>query len=274
MKTHLLRAATALTLSIVIASSFGQEQAETITVPLSRSTEPMSLKIELLSARLEVVGEDRKDVGLSVGQSGGGRKIVMPSGVKTLPGGSYQLEVDERNNRVTVESDSHQGRFDIVARVPRRANLDLSTVNNSEIIVRNVIGNLQLANINGPISVTNVSGSLIAETVNSPITAEFAGIDASAAAALTSLNGDISVTLPAKAGVELRIDTSRGKIESDFELDVKPSKPVIQRDERSPGREGVSVRVEQVIVATVNGGGPVIRIKTLNGDLHIRKAGN
>ena len=75
-------------------------------------------------------------------------------------------------------------------------------------------------------------------------------------------------------GQERLIDTSRGKIESDFELDVKPSKPVIQRDERSPGREGVSVRVEQVIVATVNGGGPVIRIKTLNGDLHIRKAGS
>jgi hypothetical protein len=274
MKTHLLRAATALTLSLVIASSFGQEQAQTITVPLSRATEPMSLRIDLISARIEVIGEDRKDAAFSVGGSGQGRKIVTPSGPKTLPGGAFQLDVDERDNRIRVNSDSPQGRLDIVARVPRRANLNLSTVNNSEIIVRNVTGNLQLQNVNGPISATNINGSLIAETVNDSITAQFAGIDANGAVALTSLNGDIDVALPAKAGVELRIDSGRGEIESDFELDVKPSKPVIQRDERSPAREGVSVRVEQVIVATVNGGGPVIRIKTLNGDLHIRKAGS
>jgi hypothetical protein len=49
---------------------------------------------------------------------------------------------------------------------------------------------------------------------------------------------------------------------------VKPSKTVVDRKE---GREGVSVRLESIIVATVNGGGPVIRMKTLNGDIKITK---
>jgi hypothetical protein len=35
----------------------------------------------------------------------------------------------------------------------------------------------------------------------------------------------------------------------------------------------VSVRLENTIVANVNGGGPVIRLKTLSGDINIRKAG-
>jgi hypothetical protein len=55
---------------------------------------------------------------------------------------------------------------------------------------------------------------------------------------------------------------------SDFELDVKPSKPLMERNER---RGGVSVKMENVVVATVNGGGPVIRIKTYNGDIKLSK---
>ena len=39
------------------------------------------------------------------------------------------------------------------------------------------------------------------------------------------------------------------------------------------GFGGVSVRMEDVIVATVNGGGPVIRVKTLNGTIKIAKGG-
>ena len=55
-----------------------------------------------------------------------------------------------------------------------------------------------------------------------------------------------------------------------LELDVQPSKPLIERNER---RGGVSVRMENVIVANLNGGGPVIRIKTLNGGIRIAKTG-
>jgi hypothetical protein len=55
-----------------------------------------------------------------------------------------------------------------------------------------------------------------------------------------------------------------------LDLDVKPTKPTIERKE---GRGGVSVRVEDVIVATINGGGPVITLETLNGDIRIGKTG-
>ena len=69
-------------------------------MPLSRPGEPMSLRIDILSARIEVIGEERKDVALTVTLSGGRRKIVMPSGTKTLSGGGSGLEVTERDNRV------------------------------------------------------------------------------------------------------------------------------------------------------------------------------
>jgi len=247
-----------------------QTQPETITIPLSRPGEPISLEIDILSARMQVIGEERKDVSLTITLSGGRRKIVMPSGAKMLSGGGAGLEISERDNRVSVESNAPPSPIAIVARVPRRASLTLSTVNDGEIVVRDIVGDLQLENINGPITATNITGSVIAESVNNPITIGLAGVPAGGATSLSSLNGDITLTLPASAKAELHLDSARGEIVSDFELDVKPSKPRIERTE---GRGGVSVTMEDVIVATVNGGGPVIRVKTLNGSIKIAKGG-
>jgi hypothetical protein len=248
-----------------------QQQPETITIPLSRPGDPMALHIDILSARIEVIGEERKDVSLAVTLSSGRRKIVTPSGPKMLAGGGSGLEISERDNYVSVESSAPPtNRITIVARVPRRAALNLSTVNEGEIIVRDIVGDLELENINGPITASNINGSVIAESVNNPIAVGLAGVAAGGATSLSSLNGDITLTLPASAKAELHLDTSRGEMVSDFELDVKPSKPRIERNE---SRGGVYVRMEDVVVATVNGGGPVIRVKTLNGTIKIAKGG-
>lgn len=243
-------------------------QPETIVVPLSRPGEPMSLSIDFISAHIEVIGEERKDVSLAVTFSGGQRKITTPSGAKTLAGGGAGLEVEERDNRVSVDSDGPPSPVHIVARVPRRAKLDLSTVNEGEIAVRDIVGDLQLENVNGPITATNINGSVIAESVNAPIVVGLTAVAPGGATSLSSLNGDITLSLPANVKTELHLDSGRGEVVSDFELDVKPVKPTIERNER---RGGVSVRMENIVVANVNGGGPVIRIKTYNGDIKLSK---
>jgi len=270
MNKHSLRTAITVGLMLCAGATFSQNTSEVITVPLSRPGEPVSLEIELMSARIEVIGEDRKDVQFAITMAGGERKIKTPSGMKTLAGSGGALSVEEDDNSISVESDSHTSKFQIVARVPRRANLDLETVQDGEIIVRDVTGALELENVNGKITAMNINGSVIAESVNEAINVSFAGVSTSGATALTSLNGDITVSLAPNIGAELRIDSAEGQIESDFDLDVKPTKPTIERNE---GRGGVSVLIEDVIVATVNGGGPVIRVKTLNGNIRIGKTG-
>jgi DUF4097 and DUF4098 domain-containing protein YvlB len=268
MNKYLLRTTVTLGLMLCAAVTFSQNKPELITVPLSRPTEPMTLEIGILSARIEVIGEDRKDVQLEVTMAGGERKIKTPSGMKTLAGSGGAISVEEDDNVVEIDSEARMSKVGIVVRVPRRANLDLSTVNDGEIIVRDVTGALQLENVNGPITATNINGSVIAESVNDAIKIAFASVSTTGATALSSLNGDITVSLPPTAGVEVRVDASQGEVESDFELDVKATKPTVERNEE---RGNVSVRVEDVIVGTINGGGPVIRLKTLNGNIKIAK---
>lgn len=247
-----------------------QDQPHIINIPLSNPGEPLTLDISILSARIEVVGEDREDVEFAVVVETSNRKIVTPSGTQPLNRGPYSLEIDEDENYVSVDTDWRADRVMIVAKIPRRADLTLSTTNDGEIIVSNVSGNLELENTNGPITASNISGSIIADAINDTIEVQFSELDGDSAMSLNSMNGDLIFGLPATAGAQFHLDSSQGEIYSDFEVDVQATEPVVQRSENS---RGVEVRVESTIVVHVNGGGPVVRMKTLNGDIHIRKTG-
>ena len=257
-------------LAFAASTAAAQGTPQMINVPLSRPGEPITLEIDILSARIEVIGEDRDDVEFAVTVESGSRRIITPSGAKELTAGAYSLEVDEEDNMISVDSDWRADRVRVVARIPRRADLNLSTTNNGEIIVRDVSGMLQLDNTNGPITASGIDGSVIAESVNEAINISFDRIDEDSAMSLETINGDLTVALPDSAGVQLHIDSAKGEITSDFEVDVQPSKPVVQRRDN---RGGVEVRVESVIIANINGGGPVIKLTSLHGDISIRRSG-
>lgn len=266
-----VRAATMLVLFLGSTSAMAQAKPQIINVPLSNPGEPMTLDIDILSARIEVIGEDREDTEFSITVSQGSRKIITPSGTKPITAGAYELEVDENDNHISVDTDWRADKVLVVARIPRRADLHLSTTNDGEIVVSNIVGKLQLENTNGPITATNISGSVIAETVNKDIDIGFTSVDGSEPMVLTTINGNLTVGLPDDVGVQLHIDSSQGEIYSDFEVEMQPSTPIV---ERRTDRGGIAVRVESVIVANVNGGGPVIKLRTLNGDIQIRKNNN
>jgi len=267
MKTHAFRFVLAIAFLSGASPALAQSP-QVIDVPLSRPGDPIHLEIGIQSAHIEVIGEDREDARFEVSIEDGERHIVTPSGTQSLKGGGYTLELDEEDNEISLETDWRANNVTVLARVPRRADLELGTINDGVIIVRNITGNLELSNVNGPITVENLSGSVIAEAVNATIDVSFDRIDDTNATSLESINGDLYVGLPADAGARVILDSAQGEIFSDFEVDVEPSSPTVERDD---DEDGVSIRIESAIVAKVNGGGPVIRMKTLYGDIHIKK---
>lgn len=271
MRKFISKSALAVLLTLFATQAFAQASPQVINIPLSRPGEPIELDISILSARIEVIGEDREDAAFEITVEEGARKIITPSGTRSLKTTAFSLEVEEKDNRISVDTDWRAKKVNVVARVPRLANLELSTVNNGEIIVSNITGKLVLENVNGPITASNINGSVIAEAVNQDISVSFAKLDTSQAMSFTSVNGDLKLGLPSGAGVELHIDSSEGEIYSDYEVEVQPTEPEVIRED-SP--RGVEVKVKNVIVATINGGGPVVRLKTLNGNIEITKSGN
>lgn len=271
MKSITVKMPMILAMLAIAAPAMAQNDAQIITIPLSNPGEPVTLDISILSARIEVIGEDREDAEFSVTVEQGSRKIITPSGTKELTAGAYSMEVDEDDNHISVDTDWRADKIIVVARIPRRADLELSTTNDGEILVSNISGMLQLENTNGPITARNIVGSVIAESVNDDIDVSFDSIDETSAMSFETINGNLTLGLPAQAGVQLHIDASQGEILSDFEVDVQPGEPVV---ERRDGSRGVEVRIESVIIANVNGGGPVIKLKTLHGDIHITESRN
>ena len=268
MRTFSLRATVLLALLLGAAPALAQDDVQLINIPLSRPGEPISLEIDIMSARIEVIGEDREDAMFEVTVQEGQRKIVTPSGTKNLTSVGYELEVDEHDNRISFDTDWRSNKISVIARVPRRADLEISTIEGGEIIVSNITGNLELSNVQGPITASGISGSVIAESVNAAIDLAFVSIDEVTASSMETVNGELTVRLPANLGTQIHLDTAQGEIISDFEVDVQPSKPVITRNTDGGGSE---VRIESVIIANINGGGPIIRMNSLNGDIHIRK---
>ena len=264
-----LHAALAIGLLLGVAPAVAESSPQIINIPISRPGDPISLEIGIISAHIEVIGEDRDDAEFEVTVANSGRKIVTPSGTKELSNAGYSLEVDEDDNEISFETDWRNNHVKVIARIPKRADLDLSTNNDGVIIVRNITGNLELSNINGPVTATGISGSVIAESVNDAVDLSFVAIDDVNPSSLESINGTLTLRLPANAGAQIHLDTSRGEIISDFEVDVLPSTPKVQRRD---AHGGVEVRVESIIIANINGGGPTFRMKTMNGDINILKA--
>ena len=138
MQTTIKRIIVFTALALVAAQAAAQGDPQVINIPLSRPGEPITLEIGIMSARIEVIGEDRDDAEFSVSVEQGRRKIITPSGAKELPASAYSIEVDEDDNHISVDTDWRMNKVNVVARIPSRADLELSTTNNGEIIVRNV----------------------------------------------------------------------------------------------------------------------------------------
>lgn len=152
------------------------------------------------------------------------------------------------------------------------ADVDLST-GNGDVTIRESTGRVTASSGNGdvtisaaagPVKVSTGNGRIIANTSRGPVDASTGSgdIDVKMGAlsadlgsmSFTSGNGSVRVTLPPDFNGELDANTGNGSINTDFELRVQ-------------GRLSMS-RIRGTIG---NGNGPLIKLRSGNGRLEIRK---
>lgn len=171
-----------------------------------------------------------------------------------------EVEVDGRGIEIDTEYPFSRGLFgrsDVNASVeydvmvPRRADLELRTVN-GEIDVARVDGEIRLRSTNGGLSVTDSAGSVNAATTNGGIQAELDRVS-EASMVFETTNGGIRVYLPSTVRASLLARTTNGSIDTDFPVEVRGSF-------RRTRLEG-----------DINGGGPLLELRTTNGAIRIRE---
>ncbi|HTR46795.1 MAG TPA: DUF4097 family beta strand repeat-containing protein [Verrucomicrobiae bacterium] len=276
-KTRLAALAAAVLALWAAPGTFAQngnadEATDRLTVHLTDPSRPGTVRASLVSGGITVKSYDGKDIVIEA-HTRNQAPMAAWGGMHRVYG-STGLAASEENNEVIVNADSVFHSIDLVLTVPVHTSLSLRTVNNGNISVTGVDGDLDVSAINGSIALQNVSGTAVAHTLNGRLGATFARVNPAKPMAFSSLNGEIDVTFPADLKANLNLHANRGEVLSDF--DVRVVQRFDQRTVEDSGEHGATyhVRVDGALHATINGGGSDIQFSSMNGNIYIRKAGS
>lgn len=243
---------------------------EKIEVALSQPGKPYSVELSLVHGSIKVLKHSGKDVIIETTSSKKTTAAATKDGMRKISsGGTFELSVEENGNKVKIDPGIPLSNMAITLHVPQNGTFNLKTVNNGFILVENVAGEFELSNVNGRVTLNNVSGSAVVSTVNGEIKASFDKVTPNAPMAFSTLNGKIDLSLPATVKINIKARTDRGDIYSDFEVGaLKTSPSVVRKNENG----FTKIEASEWVTGSINGGGAETMLKTIHGDIYIRKS--
>jgi DUF4097 and DUF4098 domain-containing protein YvlB len=230
------------------------QDSDRIVINFSDPSRPGLLKVNLLNTGIVVRSHSGKDVIIESSRFNRNRRTNVNA-----------LNVEEENNVMTVTALRGIESEDLRILVPTRTNLSLKTVNGGALVVEGVEGEIEVTNSNGSIQLNNVAGSVVAHASNGRVVASLREITPNKPMWFTSLNDNVDITLPSNAKANLKIRADNGETISDFEIQLAPGTLGFGRT------RGRGSSIDRTMTGTINGGGPDFELRTLNGNIYIRK---
>ena len=174
------------------------------------------------------------NTGMAVAVEKNGSAVTLQCLLPITKSGNYKIKVPD-NFSIEIDNDcGHSG----------------------NVTVENMKGEVAVKNCQG-IKVNNVSGPLVLSTISGNININFAALAKDRTISLASISGEIDVTVPSTAGVDLEMENISGNIYSDFDF---PS------DDKKMRRIGGNT-----INTSLNGGGADLKITNVSGNIYFRK---
>ena len=251
------------------AKYFG-EIIDEIVIPLSSPNKLGTLKSSQVYGGIRVTGYEGKEVIVVVHQRQKQYKVVKKHGLTMIPNNSFNLNIEEENNTVRINSHPRGSNpaVNLEIKVPKNFNLNIKNINNGNSYISGVNGELEVSNINGDVTLKSVAGSATIDTVNGKITADFITIDNNTNMAFSTVNKDIDITYPKDTKASVKIKTLKGNIYTGFEMNLIKSK---QKADNSHKKGKHRYGIEQWVKGEINGGGPEYTFSSINGDVIIRE---
>ena len=263
------------TVAQVLAFEAQNAQMDRITASFTDPAKPGTVEVSLINGGITVTGYEGKEVYI---EGTNLLETLVPArkhgkgqgNAAACPSGAFGIEVEEKNNRMEIDTGSWASTVQLTLRVPFKTSLKLSCINNGDIKVEGVEGDLDVNNINGAIDLNNVSGSVVANALNQDLNVVFVRVDPAKSMSFSSMNGSIDVTFPAVVKADVRLNNQMGEIYTDFDVQLKEKTEKTEENERDHGGK-FKIKVDRVFTGQINGGGPEYEFKNFNGDIYIRK---
>ena len=161
------------------------------------------------------------------------------------------LSVTQDGNTVRITRASRKD-ASYTIRVPRAAAVQFKQAGWSG------SGDLEVSMTSGDISLKNVAGPVVANTVSGDIQVRFAPMR-QGPSSISTVSGDVDVSMPTNSKATLKLRSISGEIYTDFDLSLK-------------SQDNMQHIGGQVVDGSINGGGNALSLKTVSGDVYVRKA--
>jgi len=180
-------------------------------------------------------GTDNTGIGLYVEKNG--NQLTIRCLLPITQRANYKVRVPD-NFRIQVESECGKG---------------------GSVTVENIKNEVEVKNCQD-IDIKNVTGSLVLSTISGDVEISLTDLTKDKALSFATISGEIDITIPAKAGVNLDMRTVTGAIYSDFEF---PADDKEKNMKKIAGSGNVK--------AQLNGGGVDLKINNVSGNIYLRK---
>jgi lia operon protein LiaG len=185
-----------------------------------------------------------------------GLKPVFPGGTDNTGIG---LDISKTDNTITISCLlPFTRRSDYKIRLPEDVAVELTSgcERSNSVSVKGMKSELDIQTCHN-IDLTDVTGPLVLSTISGNITIVYGKINAAKSSSISSISGDIDITLPSKTPLDLEMNTISGSIFSDFDFDDS------KKDLKKVGGNAFN--------HTLNGGGSKYSISSISGAIFLRK---
>ena len=215
--------AVALLVSMAMFAADGLAQPA-ITIQFSDPSRPGTVTTSHWQGDITVTGYDGEHVVVSTANRINGLdEEEVPERAQGLRriGGAGGMNITERNNVITIEDHALTDHTrDLTVRVPRDTSLQLATTT-GEMRITAVDGEVEVHTMAGDVHLTDVSGPTVVHAQDGDVVGTFTSVTGDMPISVSTLNGEIDLTLPSSADATLAINTSQGDIYSDFDVSLE-----------------------------------------------------
>ena len=167
---------------------------------------------------------------------------------------SGPISVQGLNSDLTLEGDA----ANIVVRQARGGHIHVHTLSGSVRLPDVAHGDVEIVSVSGPVILENTDGRLVSVSTTDGTITYNGDFGDGGEYSLTNHSGDINVSLPATASVDITATSTRGAVTNDFPFHPAPHGPV-------PVAQGKS------FAGTANAGSSSVRLLSFSGKIHVKK---
>ena len=250
--------ATGIFLSATIA--FAQEYKTNLA-----NSKDRKVTIEMAGGDIKIEGHNSDDVIIQTSSAFEAiperAKGLKPMYYNAVDNSGIGLSVTSENGGLKIEKATRK-EVKYTIKLPRKVAVLFQETNwqGSNITVSNMDGDLEIKTNGANINLNNVTGPIVANTISGEVNVVYATLNQEKPTAISSISGEIDVSLPASAKSNLNLRSITGEMFTDFDLGVKNTKNGMTKVGGNNNIEG-----------NINGGGVEIQLKTISSNIYIRK---